>query len=121
MPVTKEQLFEAFGEILYALAAVDGKIQQEEKELIMQAIKHHRYEYDILLSFKQEVTKARTITDAFTKAMKTFREYGPFDGYSDFKIILENLAQSCQGVSPEEQQLIDQFHKELLSNFRMHD
>lgn len=119
MRISKEQLFEAFGEILYAMAAVDGKIQEEEKILIAQAIKHHRYEYDILFSFKQEVTKARTITQAFTKAMDTFRSYGPFDGYSDFKIILENLAQSCQGISKEEQELIDQFHKELLANFKI--
>lgn len=119
MPVSKEELFEAFGEILYALAAVDGKIQEEEKVLIAQAIKHHRYEYDILFSFKQEVTKARTITEAFTKAMHTFQEYGPFDGYSDFKIILENLASSCQGISVEEQKIIDQFHKALLANFKM--
>ena len=119
MRVSKEQLFEAFGEILYALAAVDGKIQAEEKVLIAQAIKHHRYEYDILFSFKQEVTKARTITEAFTKAMQTFREYGPFDGYSDFKIILENLASSCHGISVEEQEIIDRFHKELLTNFKM--
>jgi DNA polymerase III delta prime subunit len=119
MPVKKEQLFEAFGEILYALAAVDGKIQQEEKVLIAQAIKHHRYEYDILFSFKQEVTHARTITEAFTKAMQTFRAYGPFDGYSDFKIILENLAESFQGISTEEQHIIDKFHKELLANFKI--
>lgn len=119
MRVSKEQLFEAFGEILYALAAVDGKIQQEEKELIAQAIKHHRYEYDILFSFKQEVTKSRTIKEAFAKAMHTFREYGSFDGYSDFKIILENLANSCQGISTEEKEIIDQFHHELLSNFKM--
>ena len=119
MRISKEQLFEAFGEILYAMAAVDGKIQQEEKELIAQAIKHHRHEYDILFSFKQGVTKAKTIKEAFGKAMETFRSYGAFDGYSDFKIILENLAQSCQGISPEEQEIIDQFHKELLTNFRI--
>jgi hypothetical protein len=119
MPVSKEQLFEAFGEILYAMAAVDGKIQQEEKELIAQAIKHHRFEYDILFSFKQEVTKARTIKEAFGTAMQKFREYGPFDGYSDFKIILENLANSCQGISAEEKEIIDQFHKELLMNFKI--
>jgi hypothetical protein len=119
MTVSKEQLFEAFGEILYAMAAVDGHIQQEEKVLIAQAIKHHRFEYDILFSFKQEVNKARTIKEAFAKAMQTFRMYGPFDGYSDFKIILENLAMSCHGVSVEEQEIIDQFHKELLGNFKM--
>ncbi|MDB5274214.1 MAG: hypothetical protein JWO58_2581 [Chitinophagaceae bacterium] len=119
MPVSKEQLFEAFGEILYALAAVDGKIQEEEKVLIAQAIKHHRYEYDILFSFKQEITSTRTITDAFNNAMLTFRAYGAFDGYSDFKIILENLAESCQGISAEEQKIIDQFHKELLTNFKI--
>lgn len=119
MKISKEQLFEAFGEILYALAAVDGNIQQEEKLLIAQAIKHHRYEYDILFSFKQEVNRARTIKEAFGKAMDTFHAFGPFDGCSDFKIILENLALSCQGISTEEQEIIDQFHKELLSNFRI--
>ena len=119
MSVSKEQLFEAFGEILYALAAVDGNIQQEEKVLISQAIRHHRFEYDILMSFKQGVTKAKTIKEAFGKAMDTFRTYGTFDGYSDFKIILENLARSCHGVSPEEKEIIDEFHKELLTNFKI--
>lgn len=119
MRISKEQLFEAFGEILYAMAAVDGQIQKEEKELIAQAIKHHRHEYDILFSFKQGVTKAKSIKEAFGKAMETFRSYGAFDGYSDFKIILENLAQSCQGISPEEKEIIDQFHKELLANFKI--
>lgn len=119
MKISKEQLFEAFGEILYAVASADGSIQQEEKQLIAQAIRNHRYEFDILLSFKKEVAHTRNIGEAIQKALKTFKAYGPFDGYSDFKVILENLADSCQGISSHEKEILDTFHKELLSNFRI--
>ena len=113
MAKEKEELFKAFGELLYAVASSDGSIQQEEKALLTQLLAHHKYAFDIIVTFKSHVNTEHSVAEAYTNAINTFKDYGYFKGYQEFKLIMEELAIVCNGISKEEKYLIDNFIKEL--------
>ena len=113
MAKEKEELFKAFGELLYAVASSDGSIQLEEKVLLTQLVAHHQYAFDIINAFKSHVNTAYSVEEAYTNAINAFKAYGHFEGYQEFKLIMEELAIACNGISKEEKHLIDNFIKEL--------
>lgn len=119
MKDSKEELFKAFGELLYAVASADGNIQQEEKALLAQVLSHHNYAFEIVGSFKFLANTQHSISEAYKNALKTFKAFGYFEGYAEFKIILEDLAFVCEGISAEERMLIDSFIEELNEHFKL--
>ncbi len=109
MSITKEQLFRSFGELLYAIAGADGAIQEEEKKILTQVLAHHRYAFDIIASFQSLANTPSAMEEACHKALESFQHYGYFEGYKEFKLILEDLALACNGISPEEKVFLDRF------------
>jgi hypothetical protein len=113
MAIEKEELFNAFGELLYAVASADGSIQDEEKKLLMQLVSHHSYAFDIIATFKSHVNSTHSIEEAYNNAIRTFKAYGYFEGYQEFQSIVEELALACNGITKEEKRILDDFIKEL--------
>lgn len=111
--ISKEDLFKAFGKLLYAVAGADGEIQEEEKKVLTQVLSHHRYAFDIIASFQSIANTQDNIEEACNNALKCFNHYGYFEGYTEFQLILEDLAIACNGVSPEEKVFIDRFASQL--------
>jgi len=115
----KDQVFKAFGDLLYAVASADGKVQVEEKELLASVLSHHHYAFDIISTFKSHSHLNTSIEKASTQALETFIAYGYFEGYAEFKIILEHLAEACEGISAEERKVIDHFFDALNEHFNI--
>lgn len=108
-----EDVYEAFGELLYAVAMADGEIQDEEVNVLNKILADHQYAKEIKWSFQYETQKATTVTDAYEKALSTMVEYGPFEDYPFLFDALEKVAHAFQGIMPEEQELIENFREEL--------
>ncbi|MFK7899259.1 MAG: TerB family tellurite resistance protein [Cyclobacteriaceae bacterium] len=113
--VEVEEVYEAFGELLYAVAMADGEIQDEEVQVLNKMLADHQFAKEIKWSFNYETQKATSVTDAYEKALSTMVDFGPFEDYSFLFDALEKVAHAFQGIMPEEQELIENFRSELES------
>lgn len=115
---SKEKLYETFGELLYAIALADGRIQDAEVSELKEMIKFHPLAKDIFWSFNYEKGKGTTVEAAYNKAIDIFKHHGPAAEYKDFEEILAKVATACEGISPEEKDLIERFRKDLTGTFQ---
>lgn len=113
-----EKVYEAFGELLYALALSDGELQQEEEDRLKEIVSGHQWETDILWSFNYEKGRRSDIKEAYQRALDVFSQYGPYREYDKFFGVLEQVAEASAGVDVEERKLIDSFKAELLERFQ---
>jgi hypothetical protein len=115
--MTKERLYEAFGELLYALAQVDGVVQPEELSKIKALLSPYRWGETVLWSFNYEHGKSGNMKDIYQKAFNCFAEYGAFAEFYELMEVLEKVAAASNGISIEERQLIDGFKHDLREVF----
>lgn len=115
--VNKEKLYEAFGELLYAVAISDGVVQQEEKAKLEEKLAQYSWGEQVLWSFNYEAANHHNLKGAYDRAFSVMNEYGPFREFYEFMQLLEEVAASSQGIDSDERQLIDRFHKEIKDAF----
>jgi tellurite resistance protein len=116
--VSKEKLYEAFGELLYAVAIADGEVQPEEVTALQNTLKTHAWAADIQWSFNYEQQKAHSVKHAYDKALDIFKEHGPDKEYAFFVEVLKLVANSHKGkAEASEQKIIDEFVTELTAQF----
>ncbi len=115
---SKIKLYDAMGEMLYAVALADGIVQPDETRKLAEILNAHPWANAIQWSFNYEMDRHPQIEETFRKAMLVFQGYGPSPEYAFLIDALNQLAQASDGVSPEEQRLIDQFHNQLLDHFQ---
>lgn len=113
-----EKVYEAFGELLYAVSLSDGVLQEEEETRLKEILSGHEWEEDILWSFNYEKGRQRSVRDAYLRALDVFAEYGPYKEYEKFFEVLEQVAAASAGIDEEERKLIDSFKSELLERFQ---
>ncbi|PIB35336.1 hypothetical protein BFP72_07960 [Reichenbachiella sp. 5M10] len=110
-----KELIDTFGKILYAVAKVDGRVQEEEIDVVRRVIDHNEWAQELELSFEIERfidTEAEAI---FESAMEVFDRYDVRKHYEEFLDLLEEVADAHDGVITAEKDLIDRFRKRLLS------
>jgi len=115
--VTKIELYDAFGELMYALAKADGIIQQEEITALEEIIGKHPWSQEIKWSFHYEKKKAKSLQEAYDKALMICKQYGPSPDYPLLFEVLDAIAAAADGVHEAEQAIIDDFKKELHNKF----
>ena len=113
-----EKVYEAFGELLYAVSLSDGELQEEEETRLKEIIKGNKWEEDILWSFNYEKGKQNAVKEAYKRALDVFAEYGPYREYEKFFEVLEQVAEASAGIDENVRQLIDSFKDELLERFK---
>ncbi|HEY8400244.1 MAG TPA: TerB family tellurite resistance protein [Cytophagaceae bacterium] len=116
--INKDKVYEAFGELLYAVAKVDGAIQDEERKVLDEILSRHPWGKDILWSFNYEEKKTNSVKDAYLKAMDIFIHHGPFEEYENFHLVLNEVALAFGGITEEEEVLIHNFRQSLLDAFK---
>ncbi len=116
--IDKDQLHEAFGELLYAVAMADGKVQTEERERLELLLKEFEGAREVLWSFNYETGRKRPVSEAYERALDACAEFGPYDRYPQFFSMLEAVAEASAGIDAQERELIDSFQADLLSRFR---
>lgn len=115
--MNKEQLYEAFGELIYAVAKADGLVQDEEVQALQDILQQHAWAQEVEWSFNYEVKNQKDINDAYERALDTFREYGPTPEYEYLIEILEKVAQASDGIDSKEEKIIQGFQDDLKDRF----
>lgn len=113
-----DKLYEAFGELVYAVAKADGSVQNEEKKALQDLLKNDNWASDIIWSFNYEEKKAHSVKEAYAKAIDIFKFHGPFSEYERFIKVIEKVAEAFQGITAEEKALINNFRKDLMDTFK---
>ena len=111
-----EKIQKAFGQVIYAVAMMDGEVQQVEIDVLKKVIADHEWGNQVVSSFEEEHGLNADPNIVFLKAMKVFRAHGPSKHYNFFIDLLEKIAHAHDGIIPEERKLIDRFREGLLGN-----
>ncbi len=115
--VNKTRLYDAFGELIYAVAIADGMIQQEELNTLEKILEGHPWAKEIKWSFDYERKKNHTLRDTYLKALETLKEYGPCADYKYLVEVLEKVAEAADGFTKTEGIIISNMQKSLQSHF----
>ncbi|MBV6440357.1 MAG: TerB family tellurite resistance protein [Haliscomenobacteraceae bacterium CHB4] len=114
----KEQLYDAFGELVYVLAMADGQIQPEEIQQIKQILEGHLQGAQIQWSFDYEAKKHRPVEEVYEEVIDTCRQVGPDPEYLFLIDLLEKVAAVYAGKDRQEDQVIQGFTSDLIERFR---
>ncbi|WP_299453411.1 TerB family tellurite resistance protein [uncultured Microscilla sp.] len=115
--VNKEQLYDAFGELIYAVAKADGLIQAEEQRMLENILTAHPWASQIRWSFDYESKKGMNPEDSYKKALDIFKEHGPDPDYVYLLDVLKKVAEASDGIDANEQKVIDSFQSDLYKRF----
>jgi uncharacterized tellurite resistance protein B-like protein len=114
----KERLYEALGELIYAVAKADGLIQKEEFSMLDSLLKDHPWASTIKWSFDYEVSKNQSLNDIYEKAINHCQNYGQAPEYIEFIDIMSKIAEASSGIDKKEQKLISSFSSDLVERFK---
>ena len=115
--INKEKLYEAFGELIYAVAKADGLIQDEEISKLTEILQKHEWAKDVQWSFDYEKGKENSLENVYHKALDTCHQYGPSPEYTSLIEILEEVANASNGIDSHERTIIDNFMNDLKERF----
>lgn len=118
METTQTQLYDAVGELIYALAKIDGLVEEAEISKLEEVLQNHPWSSEIKWSFDYENRKAGSVEDAFAKALQTCKDFGPSPEYAFVIEILKAVAEASEGSSVQESGLIERFQQELTDHFQ---
>ena len=117
MSYHKEDLYDAFGELLYAICQVDGEVQETEAAKIEELLKGQAGAAEIQWSFKYEFDKKQSVAAAYSKAIDICQQYGPTAEYEFLFDALGQVATASNGIDEQELALIQRFKSELMAYF----
>lgn len=115
--IKKEKLYDAFGELIYAIALADGEIQESEIAALNKYLQNHPFAKEIKWSFDYEKAKNHDIETAYQNAIDTCKENGPDPEYKYLLEILVGVAEAFAGIVPEERKIIERFQDDLAKRF----
>ncbi|RLD62974.1 MAG: TerB family tellurite resistance protein [Bacteroidetes bacterium] len=115
--VKREKLYDAFGELIYAIAMSDGAVQEEEIKTLELFLSQHPWAKEIKWSFNYENQKNHTVEEAYQKAIEVCKENGPDPEYKLILDLMTNVAESFDGIVKQEKELIEKFRTDLRDRF----
>ncbi|MBW1294007.1 TerB family tellurite resistance protein [Aquimarina litoralis] len=116
--VSRDRLYQTFGELLYVIAMSDGVIQKEEVKALEEILKAHPKGQEIKWSFDYENENEGDIETLYKKVIEVFSDHGPDEEYDFMIYALTKIAEAKDGIEAEEQKLINSFSKDLLERFK---
>lgn len=113
--ISKEELYDAFGELIYAVCTIDGEISVEEAKKIEEKLTGYEGAADMIWSFEYEHNNKKTVAESCNKALAVCQLYGECPDYKFLVSVLKEIAAASGGITEHEKNLIDSFEQELLS------
>ena len=113
-----EKLFDAFGELIYVIAMVDGEIQKEEIAAIEKKLSSHKWGKEIKWSFDYEVKKNQSVDDLYKKVISYCEIHGPEPEYQFLLDVIDEVARSNNGINENERNVMNNFVQDLTKKFR---
>ena len=115
--IKRERLYDAFGELIYAVAMADGTVQKEEVQALEKLLQSHPWAKEIEWSFNYEHDKHHSIDDVFDHAINICKENGPDPEYKYLLEVMTQVAEAFNGIVPQEQKIIENFKSDLHHRF----
>ena len=115
--IKRERLYDAFGELIYAIAMADGEVQKEEVETLEIFLSQHPWAKEIKWSFHYETEKHHTVDDAYKNAIDICKQNGPDPEYKYLLDVMVSVADAFGGIVPQEKEILDKFKSDLRSRF----
>lgn len=118
----REYLFYGFGQVSYAVAMSDGKVQKEEHYQLIKLLKEEfeilDIDFDVLeisfeLMFRDGIENSLDAYSSGIKNIKTAKNFLNEELIAKFNRILMNIADSHKGVDPDEMKIIRNFNKDV--------
>lgn len=117
MKPSKAKLYDALGELIYAVALADGGIQDTEIQKLHELLLAHPNAQAIQWSFDYENKSHISLEEAYYKALETCKAYGPNEEYAFLFDALMAVAEASNGINEQELAVIERFQKELKDHF----
>ena len=114
---SKEKLYDALGELIYAVAKADGIVQPAETQKLEELLMAHPWARDIRWSFDYEQDQDHSVEEAYRKALDTCKDYGPTKEYAFLFEVLDAVAEASHGKDTNEIRVIQRFKGELKEHF----
>ena len=116
-----QNLYYAIGEMAYAMASVDGKVQKEERDKFFQIVaselKNNEHNFDISeIVFRlmdKEHQDSETVYNWGMKQIKLNSHYLSPELKEKFIRVMEKVAEAYPPVTSEESNLLDRFKEEM--------
>ena len=117
-----ERLYYGLGLLAFAVAKADGKIDPEERRKLHEIVEKDKAcnhpELDISeiifhILKKYDKTHQQDLYDRAIKEFKTAKAFIEDDMRSDFPALLEKIARAFHPITPEENEIIQRFRKDL--------
>ncbi len=113
----KDQLYDAFGELIYLMAMTDGALQDEEIKALQETLSKHEWSNAINWSFNYESKRKGDLEDTYKKVLFACFDIGPNPEYTKMIEVMEAVAASHGETTKEERDLVDRFRNDLLTEF----
>ena len=110
---SKEKVFEAFAELIYAVIMADGEIKEPEKSLVTNIVINHPISVYIDAHLASGV-KNTSIVQSFLHTLDVCKEHGNDIEYSFLLNILIEISKVSEGVDNGE----GGFFSEFVANFK---
>jgi len=119
----KANLYYALGELAYAVAIADGKVQKEERkkihDIVVEGTAAHSKDIDVSEIIFHILQKDKldwpTAYDWALKQMRLYDNHLTADMKVDFVSVLDEIAHAFNSVTIEEKNVIDKFQEDLKS------
>ncbi len=114
--INEEQLYDAFGELLYAVAKSEGKTRGFALEQLDKVVRQYEWGSKAMWSFNYENLHDHKMEEAYDKAFDAFTSFGPFKGYKSFFDMLDAIVK-MEILGERGQKVINRFRNKLLVHF----
>ena len=118
--IKRERLYDAFGELIYAIAMADGDVQEEELKSLEILLSKHPWAKEIEWSFNYEQDKRHSVEESYQRAIEVCKENGPDPEYKYLLDVMTQVAEAYNGIVPQEMKIIEDFKTDLHHRFE-HD
>jgi len=116
--LSKDKYYEAFGDLLYAMALADGGIQEVEEITMRERLQHYPESQKIIDRFFRNKEENNTVAFSYMKAIEVCKVHGPDPEYAFLLELLVAVARAYMGIVPEERKILDTFIRDLKNAFK---
>ena len=121
MKPSKTQLYDAMGELIYAVAKSEGFAEAEPSTLLIELLAGQAWANEVQLSFNYEYQNENTMEEAYEKAVDVCKAYGPAEEYAFLFQALEVLGRHTLKGKPEQPSILSRFQNDLTTHFMAMD
>ncbi len=112
----KEEVYDAFAELIYTVVMADGIVKEPEKSAIEKIVKNHPIAQLIQRYFDSN-QKDVSIAQSFLHAFEVCKENGPDTEYPFLIHLVEEISKVSEGLDGEEDGLLTEFVRNFKRKF----